>query len=48
MIGRDEVNELIRNTDGNDGVALQITETLPETGLNLIKYEWLCRKLQLK
>ena len=36
MIGRDEVTELIKKTDGNDGFALYITETLPRTGLNLI------------
>ena len=39
MIGKDEVNELIKNTDGNDGTPLYITETLPGTGLNLLKYE---------
>ena len=48
MIGRDTVNELIKESDGNDGFALYITETLPGTGLNLIKYEWLFRKLPLK
>ena len=49
MTGRDEVNELIKKTDAcNDRIALYITETLPGTELNLIKYEQLCRKLQLK
>ena len=41
MIGRDQVNELIKKTDGNDGIALYIIETLPGRGLNLIKYEQL-------
>ena len=36
MIGRDEVNELIKEADENDGITLYIVETLPGTGLNLI------------
>ena len=39
MIGRDEVTELIKETAGNNGFALYITETLLRTGLNSLKYE---------